>query len=131
MKHALKTTAVFFRSFVELMKESPIYRWSAIISFLLVVLTFAIPAWKILPNAGEQNFIPLHYNIYFGIDQFGPWYYVFFVPSLGLVLLLVNLIFETVYFRKEQVLSYFFALATLFSEIVLLVAVVLIVLLNL
>ena len=131
MKRYFVTVRDFAKTFVELMRSSAVFRWSAILSFVLVALTFAVPLWKILPLAEEQSFLPLHYNIYFGIDQFGPWYYVFFVPSLGLVLLIINLIFEVVFFRREEILSYFFAFATLFAELVLLVAVVLIVLLNL
>ncbi|MBU1705572.1 hypothetical protein KKG19_02495, partial [Patescibacteria group bacterium] len=71
-----------------------------------------------------------HYNIYFGIDRFGPWYYIFVPAALGGTLLIINLIFQTAFFRRESVLSYFFAVATVFSEIMLFVAMIFIVLLN-
>jgi len=131
MKRVFGVFREFVKTFIKLMRSSVVFHWSAILSLITVVLTFLIPLWKILPLSEEQSFLPLHYNIYFGIDQFGPWYYVFFVPSLGLVLLIINLVFEVVFFRKEAILSYFFAFATLFAELILLVAVVLIVLLNL
>ncbi len=115
----------------DLMAASALYRRTAFVSAVLVLLAFVLPLWRIVPLAREQPFIPLHYNIYFGIDRFGPWYYVFAPAALGLALLLVNLVFEAVFFRRERVLSSFFAGATVFGEAVLFVSVVLIVLLNL
>jgi len=119
------------RSFKELMAASPVYKRTAIVSALLVLLTTLLPLWRVLPQVKESPFIPLHYNIYLGVDSFGPWYSIFVLPGLGLTLLLINLIFEAVFFKREHVLSYFFAYATVFSEVILLVAMILIVLLNL
>ena len=117
--------------FTDLMRASRLYRWSTIVSVILVLMTFLLPAWRIVPLAQNQPYIPLHYNIYFGIDRFGPWYFIFFPAALGAALLVINLLFELVFFRREHVLSKFFAVATVISEIILLVSVVLIVLLNL
>ena len=107
------------------------YRRTAVASGILLVLTIALPVWRILPMAGQKPFIPLHYNVYVGVDAFGPWYDIFVLPVLGAALLVVNLIFQAVFFERERVLSAFFAVATLVTELVLLVAMVLIVLLNL
>lgn len=149
-----KPLVLFFRSFGDLMKSSAVYRRTAVASLVFVLLTGLLPLWRILPMAlvpndfsdPEKTFrlfgwapsylfgnlaLPLHYNIYSGIDRFGPWYYVFAPAVLGAALLLINLVFEAAFFRREHVLSYFFACATVFAELVLLVAVVLIVLLNL
>lgn len=131
MRTPFKIIARSRDAFRDLMASSPAYRRTAIVSLVLVLLTFLLPLWRIAPMASQQPFIPLHYNVYFGIDRFGPWYYVFVPAALGAALLLVNLIFEAVFFRHERVLSYFFAGATMFTELVLLVSVVMIVLLNL
>ncbi|MBU0646419.1 hypothetical protein KJ611_03010 [Patescibacteria group bacterium] len=120
----------YTRNFIDLLKHHKIYSWSTVISLVLVILTFALPAWRVLPLVQEQDFLPLHYNIYFGIDRFGPWYYIFVPAALGGTLLIINLIFQTAFFRRESVLSYFFAVATVFSEIMLFVAMIFIVLLN-
>lgn len=119
------------RSFVEMMKASPVYRRTAVVSALVVLLTVLLPLWRILPQAKDQPFIPLHYNVYVGVDNFGPWYALFVLPGLGITLLFINLVFEAVFFKREHVLSFFFAYATVFAEIVLLIAMILIVLLNL
>lgn len=120
----------YTRNFLDLLKHHKIYSWSTLVSLVLVILTFALPAWRVLPLVQEQDFLPLHYNIYFGIDRFGPWYYIFVPAALGGTLLIINLIFQTAFFRRESVLSYFFAIATVFSEIMLFVAMIFIVLLN-
>lgn len=115
---------------MDLMRSHSLYRRTAVLSAILVVLTFALPFWRALPIIREQEFIPLHYNIYFGIDRFGPWYYIFVPGALGLALLLINLVFQAAFFRRERILSQFFAVTTVFAEILLFVAVALIVLLN-
>jgi hypothetical protein len=113
-----------------LFASARMYRWTAALSAVLVLLMIALPLVRILPAIDGDPFIPLHYNIYFGVDQFGPWYYVFSIPGIGTALLLINLVFEGVYFRREHVLARFFATATLIAEIVLFVSTVFIVLLN-
>ncbi|MBU1705553.1 hypothetical protein KKG19_02395, partial [Patescibacteria group bacterium] len=85
----------YTRNFIDLLKHHKIYSWSTVISLVLVILTFALPAWRVLPLVQEQDFLPLHYNIYFGIDRFGPWYYIFVPAALGGTLLIINLIFQT------------------------------------
>jgi hypothetical protein len=118
-------------AFVDLARTSGFFRWTTLVSLALVILMFAVPAWKIVPLHEVSPFIPLHYNIYIGIDRFGPWYYVFLPGVLGLTLLFVNTVFQAVFYRREKVLSAFFAVATAFAELTLFVAMVLSVLLNL
>lgn len=118
-------------SFADLVRSSALFRWTAAVSLALVILTLALPAWKIAPLSESAPFIPLHYNIYIGIDRFGPWYYAFIPGALGATLLVVNAVFQAVFFRRERVLSSFFAVATVFAESMLFVAIVLTVLLNL
>jgi hypothetical protein len=121
----------FAEALRDLLRTSALYRRTATASGLLLLLMILLPLWRILPIAGDSPYIPLHYNIYVGVDAFGPWYGIFALPFLGSVLYIVNLIFQAVFYRREHVLSMFFAIATLVTESVLLVAMVLIVLLNL
>lgn len=127
----MKMIARLWRSLKDLFSSSAIYRRTAILSAVLVVMTALLPLWRILPLAKDRPYIPLHYNVYLGVDNFGPWYGIFVLPGLGLTLLVVNIVFETVFFRREHILSKFFAIATVIAEAVLLIAMILIVLLNL
>ncbi len=115
----------------ELFASSRYYRWHTVASLVLVGLMVALPLARLLPTIGGDPFIPLHYNIYFGVDRFGPWYDVFALPIIGAGLLLLNLVFEGMYVAREHVLAKFFATATLVAEAILLVSMVFIVLLNL
>ena len=126
-----RTIASLNNSVKELITSSPIYRRTALISFIFLLSSWLLPFWRIAPLGQERQFIPLHYNIYFGIDRFGPWEHIFLLPAIGLLLFIVNLIFQSVFLRTEHILSYFFAFSTVLAEIILFAAVVAIVLLNL
>jgi len=122
---------MFRKDLKDLLKTSKLYRRTTIVSGVLLLMTLALPVWKILPISGDNPYIPLHYNVYMGIDESGPWQRVFVLPAIGLVLLVVNSILQVVFYKREKVLSTFFAVATVATEAILLVSMVLIVLLNL
>lgn len=122
---------MFRKDLTELVKTSKLYRRTTLVSGILLLLTVMLPAWKIIPLSADNPYIPLHYNVYMGIDESGPWQRVFVLPAIGLGLLLVNAVLQALLFRREKVLATFFAVATVASEAILLVSMVLIVLLNL
>ncbi len=119
-----------FKSFLTLIKEEKMHRRTLILSVIFLVITVALPIWRIIPLAADQPFLPLHYNIYFGVDRFGPWWHVFIPSIIGGVLFIVNLVFETVFHRHEKLLSHFFAIGSVMISFTLMVATALIVLLN-
>ncbi len=118
------------KSFVKLIKEERLHRRTLILSVVFLMITAALPLWRIVPLAAEQPFLPLHYNIYFGVDRFGPWWHVFIPAILGSVLLIVNLAFETIFHRHEKLLSHFFTFGSVVISFTLMVATTLIVLIN-
>ncbi len=120
----------FFKDYSELRKSSKTYRITTIVSLVLLALVFLLPVWRIVPLSENQPFLPLHYNIYFGVDSFGPWYNVFVLPILGLVFILLNNYFQTLFFKREKFLTLLFAYTTVVIEAVLLVGMALIVILN-
>ena len=74
--------------------------------------------------------MPLHYNIYFGIDLLGPWYQIFLLPILGLIFLLINFLFGMAVYRRELILSYFLAGTSSFVQIIFVLAATFITLIN-
>lgn len=130
MSRTRKKVKQFFKSFRELLQHGRFVRWTLIVSFVLSVATFVLPTWRIVPLAKEQPFIPLHYNIYFGVDRFGPWYHAFIIPALGFFFLIISLIMQTHFYKKEKMLATFFAISTIFLELTFLVAMGLLILLN-
>ena len=106
-------------------------RLTTLISFVFIAITFALPIWRILPMANETPFIALHYNIYLGVDRFGPVHSLFVIPVMSLGFLLLNLFIQAHAYRRQKVLTYFFAAATPVISFILMVAMTLIVLINL
>ncbi len=74
--------------------------------------------------------VPLHYNVYFGIDLIGKWYKIFTIPLAGFFIILINLILYSFIYLKEKIIKYFLGVATLISQILLLIAAFVMVLIN-
>lgn len=104
--------------------------YTTALSVLFLSITFALPVWRLLPLAEQSPFIALHYNIYLGVDRFGPVYQVFFLPGVGIFFLLLNLFIQARAYKNQKMLSLFFASATPLLEFILCAAMVLIVLTN-
>lgn len=120
----------FFADMGEMMRNKR-FVWCVVLSLLFIALTTALPVWRIVPLSSARPYIPLHYNIYLGVDRLGSWYEIFASPVLGLCLFLFNLFLQTIAFPKEKLLATMLAVATVLIEGLLLSAMVLIVLLNL
>lgn len=56
---------------------------------------------------GQTEFVPLHYNIYFGIDLYGPWYNILLIPASALLMVFINCIFSYILYMRLRILSYF------------------------
>lgn len=69
-----------------------------------------------------SEFVPLHYNIYFGIDLFGPWYQIMVMPLSGLVFLLVNTTLSIILYVRVKLVSYLLMVTLVLCELVLLAA---------
>ncbi len=96
-------------------------------SIILNALLWAVLLYNIKP---QETPLMLHYNIYFGIDLIGNWYQVLYIPISGLIIFLINLAFSFIIHNKDKVLSYFSLIISSISQLILLVAGILVVLLN-
>ena len=130
MSRLRKQAKQSLKSFQEMLGQGRLYLWMFVTSLVLWLSMLGLLWWRIVPLAAENPYLPLHYNVYFGVDRFGPWYQVFSLPALGFVFLLVSVVMQTVFFRKEKMLARFFSVSSVFLEATLLVATGLIVLLN-
>lgn len=81
-------------------------------------------------NPGVTEFW-LHYNIYWGTDKFGNWKQIFLIPITGVAIIIINLILSIFIYSKKEILSYFLAIASTFTQIFLFLACLLIILQNL
>lgn len=114
-----------------MMKLEKRYVRTLVASVLFLVLTLALPLWRIAPLSESRPFIPLHYNVIFGIDRFGSWYSILWLPAIGFLSLWVNIIGATLSYHKEKLMSTLLFFGTLGVEFVLFCAMIFIVLVNL
>ena len=98
----------------------------------LIILLLNIFLWLFLAY-NSRDFagqIPLHYNIYFGIDSFGPWYKIFWLPIFGLAIFLFNFVFGALIYEFEKILSYLLIGTASLAGFLLILAAVFIILVN-
>jgi len=130
---------VFLYQFINQLKTTPARksRTITISSALGLALNFLI--WLIiyfkfyplvynLPE--EQSFISLHYNIYLGIDLFGHWQNIFYLPGIGLLIFIINTISALLLYSKKEILSYFLSLSSALLQAFLLLATIFVILIN-
>lgn len=86
------------------------------------------PAVYSLPP--EQSFVPLHYNIFLGIDFFGEWRKIFIFPGIALFIFLLNTILAFILYNKKALISYFLSISSTFCQIFLLISTILAILIN-
>lgn len=89
-------------------------RIAFIISLGLNIASWFIALWAALPYYGKDEFMVLHKTIYFGIDWFGPWHEMLFLPGLGLIFIIFNFFISQYIWRKEGSLSHLLAWSTVF-----------------
>ncbi len=78
-----------------------------------------------------SEMIPLHYNIYFGINLLGYWHKIFYLPGLGLGFLILNFSLGSLAYQQEKILSYFLAGFSTFFQFILILSTILIIWINL
>jgi len=96
-----------------------------------MVLNFLSWTWIITRLGfleGEQIF--LHYNILFGVDLVGSWGQALFIPSLGIVIILLNAIVGWTLFQRDRFASYLLNGTALLCQVGILVVSGLLVFLN-
>ena len=97
----------------------------------MIAASLVLIWWQLFPQIREQIFIPLHYNIHFGVDSLGPWWRIFTIPFLEILILVVNTIAAVYLWKRERVLSELVVGTGLMCEATLFVALLFVILLNL
>lgn len=95
--------------------------------FILIFLYIKIHPFSYLTDFGT---IPLHYNLYFGIDVYGKWYSVFALPLMGVLVVLINNFIGYLLYNKERLVSQFLIILQLIISLMLLAGAIFIILLN-
>ncbi len=80
-------------------KQSQFY-WPVLSGLILNGLGWFLIVWRLPASA---DWIPLYYNVYFGIGWIGPWLAAVYYPGIGLFILLVNFLFCS-YLGEDKVI---------------------------
>jgi len=97
--------------------------WGVTIGTALNAAFWITTAFKI---SHLEEIIPLHYNVYFGVDQIGPRIEFLRLPALGLLILIVNFFLAYSVYRHERLCAYFLVLSAALLQIFLLISGILI-----
>lgn len=97
------------------------------ISLFFIVASLLSLYFLIAPQAEP---LALRYSIYFGIDLIGPWWSIFFLPLVGLLVFIVNFSLAHSLFLKSRTLSNFLVIGCSTFQFFLLIITLLIILLN-
>jgi len=108
--------------------KSGLVHWVFIGALLLNALNWGLVAFFIRP---VDFFIILHYNVYFGVDVIGDWWQVYFLPFIGLLIMLVNAILGYVFYQqKERLIAHLLMLATFIIQVGITIAVASLLIIN-
>jgi len=103
-----------------------IIAWS--IGLFLNILIWGLVSWRILPNSDQ---VILHYSIYFGTDWLGSAWKILYFPAIGLLVLITNLVVGYYFWSKNKLISLTLNYLSVFFNLLILFASVLLVLVNL
>lgn len=96
-----------------------------------VVVTQIFIWWNLVANIRpEVGQIFLHYNIIFGVDLVGDWWQIFYLPAVGIFVLLLNYLLSAVFYSFDKFLARLLAIWTLFFHLFLLASIIFLVQLN-
>ena len=130
---------IHFYRFVDKLKNNPARRDKRIYLPAIISLVINLLLWgflyfqfnKILNASPGTTTLPLHYNVFFGIDLYAKWYRIFVLPGIGLLILSFNFVIAQLIYSHKQILSYFLILTALICQLALVTAGFLIVIINL
>ncbi len=105
-------------------------RW--VLASLSLALVLQAIAWSYLLVKLPPNGLPvfLHYTILSGIDLIGPAWQAYILPAAGAAMILVNYAVGFFTFNHGRFMARLIGVATVFLQVLLLIAVVFIVSLN-
>ena len=87
-----------------------------------VLLNIVIWLFLVFRLEPSEYPVPLHFNIYFGIDVIDKWSQAFIIPGIGLIVILINLVLAYLVFSKEKFVAQFLLSSSLFVQILLFLA---------
>lgn len=121
-----------FWAFLLLFFRAQFWRNKTNLGFFFGSLFFNIFGWIFLAYfiKPSEYPIPLHYNIYFGIDLIGSYRRIFTLPLIGLFIILMNFVLGFWFYLKDRLVNYILLLTAFTVQIFVLIGVVSLIYIN-
>lgn len=97
------------------------------ICLLINIIHWVILYIKIKPG---NRYILLHYNVVYGSDLVGKSTYIYLIPFVALILLLINALVASFFYKKEKLASYFLNIASVAIQLIFLAASLVLIIAN-
>lgn len=97
-----------------LMLSSRLISSGLIFGIICNIVQWAYITLRVRP---QEDPIPLHYNITFGIDKIGPWYFAFQIPFSGTIITVVNIMLTTMVIEHQRATASLIALLSFFIQL--------------
>lgn len=95
-----------------------------------LLLHLGVWGWLAFYIRPQEEPIFLHYNVLFGVDLTGEWYYVFSLPLVGAFVIIVNSVLAWFLYTKDSFASYVLLTTTVIVHVFLVIVAALLVFLN-
>jgi len=109
----------FFKNFTTLIFRDRFFQIVLGSSLLVNLAIWAFLYFKFSPFGNSENILPLHYNIYFGIDFVGEWKKVFVIPMVGIFFITINFLIADIIYLRDKIIGYFLVGTGLFAQLLL------------
>jgi len=86
--------------------------------------------WLITQMSRSDELLTLHHNILFGVDYIGPLWKAYYVPTLGLSIIVLNAVLGWLLYRKDTFMAQLLNIIALFASIFVFIATYMIVYWN-
>lgn len=96
-------------------------------SLIINIITFLYIFFKINPGNAD---LALKYNVIAGVEWYGQGINLYLIPATGLVILIINYLFYYRTKNKPSFLNFFIGFATLTTELILFLAIILLIRIN-
>lgn len=97
------------------------------VAWLFNIIHWSILYIKIKPG---QNSILLHYNVIYGPDFVEKSLYIYWIPLLALILLLINAGIAAYFYSREKLASYFLNFSSIVIQVVFFAATLILIIIN-
>lgn len=119
---SVKEEKFFLKIFTSLIFKDRFFQVVFGIAIIINIINLIVIFWKFPPPNNPEKLLPLHYNIYFGIDFVGEWRTIFIIPAVGFFFTVINFILADIIYVRDKVIGYFLAGESIVVQVLMLLA---------